>query len=243
MDIDSNLLKRLKKAYTVGALTGAGVSAASGIPVFRGKEGLWKTYRPEDLATFQAFNKNPKLVWEWYLWRRSLVGKAKPNLAHYSLVDFEEFFPDFYTITQNVDNLHQIAGSKKVVELHGNITRTKCSKCEQLYAGTVLLDAGIPKCKSCGALVRPDVVWFGETLPLEALEKAQEIAMQSEVFFSIGTSGIVEPAASLPYMAKGNGAFIVEINPEETQLSGIADTFLKGHAHEILPQIAIALKK
>jgi len=243
MEFSEKLLERLKSAYTVGVLTGAGISAASGVPTFRGENGLWKKFRPEELATFDAFSGNPELVWEWYNWRRDLIKKIRPNLAHYALVDFEQIFPDFALVTQNVDNLHQLAGSKKVIELHGNIMRNKCSQCNKPYFGQFDLEKGIPHCPDCGGLIRPDVVWFGEMLPAQAIAEAQELAMRSEVFFSIGTSSTVEPAASLPYIAKGNGAYIVEINTETTPLTQAADEHLSGSADKILPELVISIEK
>lgn len=243
MEFSERLLERLRVAYTVAAVTGAGISAASGIPTFRGKEGLWRKYKPEELANFAAFQKNPQLVWEWYAWRRKIVQKAQPNLGHYALVDMERLFPEFILITQNVDNLHQRAGSKHIIELHGNITRSKCSRCGKPYQPEVNPEQGIPACPECGGLIRPDVVWFGETLPEAAISRAQEAAMQSEVFFSIGTSAVVEPAASLPYIARGNGAYVVEINPDKTPLTDVADEHLNGPADKILPALIIALER
>ncbi len=243
MEFSEKLLERLRSAYTVGVLTGAGISAASGVPTFRGKDGLWKKFRPEELANFDAFSRNPELVWEWYNWRRELIRNIRPNLAHYALVDFEQIFPDFGVITQNVDNLHQLAGNKKVIELHGNIMRNKCSQCNKPYSDEFTLENGIPRCPECGGLIRPDVVWFGEMLPEQAISEAQELAMRSEVFFSIGTSSTVEPAASLPYIAKGNGAYIVEINTETTPLTQAADEHLNGSADKILPELVISIEK
>ena len=243
MEFSEKLLKRLKVAYTVGVLTGAGISAASGVPTFRGKDGLWNKYRPEELANFEAFQKNPELVWEWYQWRRELIQNVQPNLGHYALVDMERIFPEFAVITQNVDNLHQRAGSQHVIELHGNIFRSKCSQCGRPYSEEFDVKEGIPVCPECGGLIRPDVVWFGEMLPEENLRKAQEFAMASEVFFAIGTSAVVEPAASLPYMAKGNGAYVVEINPEKTPLTDAADEHLEGEADRILPSLVIELER
>ncbi len=243
MEFSEKLLKRLKVAYTVGVLTGAGISAASGVPTFRGKDGLWNKYRPEELANFEAFQKDPELVWEWYQWRRELIQNVQPNLGHYALVDMERIFPEFAVITQNVDNLHQRAGSQHVIELHGNIFRSKCSRCGRPYSEEFDVKEGIPVCPECGGLIRPDVVWFGEMLPEENLRKAQEFAMASEVFFAIGTSAVVEPAASLPYMAKGNGAYVVEINPEKTPLTDAADEHLEGEADRILPSLVIELER
>ncbi|NOX38252.1 MAG: NAD-dependent deacylase [Calditrichaeota bacterium] len=238
------LIERLAKAYNVVVLTGAGISAASGIPTFRGKDGLWNKFNPQELASVDAFMRNPELVWEWYNWRRQLIRDVQPNLGHYALVDMEAYFPEFYIITQNVDNLHQLAGSRNVIELHGNIMRNKCFDCGKPYAGEIRLEKKeIPRCPECGGLIRPDVVWFGEFLPEEAIRKAQEVSTAAEVFFSIGTSSTVEPAASLPYLAKGNGAYLVEINPEETPLSSVADETLRYPADQVLPLLVIALER
>jgi len=237
------LLERLSAAATVVVLTGAGISAASGVPTFRGKDGLWNKFNPQELANVEAFLKNPDLVWEWYAWRRNLIRNVKPNMGHYALVDLEKFFPDFAIITQNVDNLHQLAGSRNVIELHGNIMRNKCHSCGKPYPDEPDLEAGIPKCPECGGLIRPDVVWFGEMLPVEAITRAQELARESEVFLSVGTSATVEPAASLPYLAKGNGAFVLEINPEITPLSPVADESIHLPADKVLPMLVIAMEK
>ena len=238
------LIERLAKAYNVVVLTGAGISAASGIPTFRGKDGLWNKFNPQELASVEAFMRNPDLVWEWYNWRRQLIRDVKPNLGHYALVDMEAYFPEFHIVTQNVDNLHQLAGSRNVIELHGNIMRNKCFDCGRPYRSEIRLEKkDIPRCPECGGLIRPDVVWFGEFLPEAAIRKAQEVATAAEVFFSIGTSSTVEPAASLPYLAKGNGAYLVEINPEETPLTGVADETLRYPADQVLPLLIIALER
>ena len=242
MELSDRLLKRLEKAYSVAVLTGAGISASSGIPTFRGKDGIWKKFKPEELANYNAFVKNPKLVWEWYDWRRNLIKNVRPNPAHYALVDLENIFKDFAVITQNVDNLHSLAGSNKLIELHGNIMRNKCIECGKPFEGDFNLKEGIPKCTTCGGMIRPDVVWFGENLPEDQIMAAQELAMRCEVFFSIGTSSIVEPAASLPYMAKGNGAYLVEINIEETPLTGSANEFIQGTADKILPELIVKVQ-
>ena len=242
MELSDRLLKRLEKAYSVAVLTGAGISASSGIPTFRGKDGIWKKFKPEELANYNAFVKNPKLVWEWYGWRRNLIKNVRPNPAHYALVDLENIFKDFAVITQNVDNLHSLAGSNKLIELHGNIMRNKCIECGKPFEGDFNLKEGIPKCTTCGGMIRPNVVWFGENLPEDQIMAAQELAMRCEVFFSIGTSSIVEPAASLPYMAKGNGAYLVEINIEETPLTGSANEFIQVPADKILPELIVKLQ-
>ena len=238
------LIERLYKAYNVVVLTGAGISAASGVPTFRGKDGLWNKFNPEELANVDAFLKNPELVWEWYQWRRNLIKNVKPNLGHYALVDLEGFYNEFTLITQNVDNLHQLAGSRNVIELHGNIMRNKCHSCGRLYEEEVEFKNGeLPTCPHCGGLIRPDVVWFGEMLPADAIQSAQQAAAAAEVFFSIGTSAQVEPAASLPYLAKGNGAYLVEINPEPTPLTDVADEAFLMPAEDVLPLLVIALER
>lgn len=222
-------------------LTGAGISAESGLPTFRGKDGLWNKHRVEDLATFEAFQRDPILFWEFYSWRRNILREVKPNLAHYALVDFENYFEDFHLVTQNVDNLHHIAGSKNVIELHGNITRTKCPECDELLEDKVSDE--IPQCPKCNVPARPDVVLFGENLNHSLLSRAQQAASECEVFFSIGTSNLVEPAASLPYLAKANGAYLVEMNQEETPLSIHADETIRGKAGKTLPGLAILLDR
>lgn len=239
----NRLLERLQKAYTVVVLTGAGISAESGIPTFRGKDGLWNKYDPRELATPEAFEKNPSLVWEWYLWRRELVKKAKPNLAHYALVDLEDFIEEFVIITQNVDALHQRAGNKKVLELHGNLFLNKCSKCGTFTRKTVTDPQNIPTCDKCGGLIRPAVVWFGESLDGKILNAAQEFSMQSELFFVIGTSAEVAPASALPGIAKGNGSYLVEINPDKTPVSDYADESIHASAAEVLPALVVEIEK
>ena len=238
----NKLLARLRDATNVTVLTGAGISAESGVPTFRGKDGLWQNHRMEELATIQAFQKNPLLFWQFYSWRRKGLENIKPNLGHYALVDFERYFKDFTLITQNVDNLHIIAGSKKLIELHGNILRDRCSKCNTLYPAAAAVGA-IPTCTKCDALLRPDVVLFGENLNETLLRKAQHASAECEVFLSIGTSGVVEPAASLPLLSKANGAYLVEINEEETPLSVHSNETLRGPSGKILPQMAMVIEK
>jgi NAD-dependent deacetylase len=238
----NKLLARLRDATNVTVLTGAGISAESGVPTFRGKDGLWQNHKMEELATIQAFQKNPMLFWQFYSWRRKTLQNIKPNLGHYALVDFERYFKDFILITQNVDNLHTIAGSKKLIELHGNILRDRCSKCNALYPAAAAVGA-IPTCTKCDALLRPDVVLFGENLNETLLRKAQHASAECEVFISIGTSGVVEPAASLPLLSKANGAYLVEINEEETPLSVHSNETLRGPSGKILPQMAMVIEK
>ena len=234
---DSGLIAYLKKAKKAAVLTGAGISAESGVPTFRGENGIWKKFRAEELANFDAFMKNPDMVWEWYAYRKKMMSEVNPNLGHYALVKMEEFYPDFTLITQNIDNLHRIAGSKRILELHGNIRRNYCIECKKQYDDEQLqLGGEAPRC-SCGGLIRPDVVWFGEMLPQNVLTEAFQAAESCEVFFSIGTSAVVNPAALLPLTAKSADALLVEINPEETVLTSTAHHHLHGPSGEILPQL------
>lgn len=239
------LIERLHQSASVVALTGAGISAESGVPTFRGKDGLWENYDVQELATPEAFRENTEAFWKFYNWRRKLLNDIKPNLGHYALVDMEKFFPDFNLITQNVDNLHQTAGNNKVIELHGNLTHTYCIDCGYRSANVDKeLDNGyIPRCPKCNGFMRPDVVLFGEALDTERLNRAQEVSASCEVFFSIGTSSLVEPAATLPYVAKGNGAYLVEINTEQTPLSVTADEALLGKSGKILPMLVMILDR
>jgi NAD-dependent deacetylase len=221
----------------VVVLTGAGISAESGVPTFRGHRGLWRQHRPEELATPEAFARDPKLVWEWYDWRRGLIGACQPNPAHRTLVDMETRLPDFTLITQNVDGLHHLAGSQRVLELHGNIWRMRCTRegTKQVDQLTPLTEIP-PRCANCGALLRPDVVWFGESLPADVLEAAFAAAAACDLMLVIGTSAVVQPAATLPLIAKQNGAVLVEVNTELTPLSDYVDLSLRQPAAQALPQ-------
>lgn len=239
--IPGELIKILSSASSIVVLTGSGISAESGVPTFReAQTGLWAKFDPLELATPQAFQNNPSLVWQWYSWRRQLVSQAIPNSAHLALAEMQSHFPKFTLITQNVDGLHQRVGSDPVVELHGNIFRTKCS-----IENTIVdkwLDEGHepPLCPKCGGLVRPDVVWFGESLPEAALAEAIHSAQTCDLFFSIGTSAIVQPAASLPLAALRSGAAVVEINIDQTPLTTQATFFIRGPAGMVLPAISSA---
>jgi NAD-dependent deacetylase len=242
MDIPDELLAALRAAGRVAVLTGAGISAESGVPTFReAQTGLWARHRPEELATPEAFRRDPKLVWEWYQWRRELVSCAQPNPGHVALARLERRFQSYCLITQNVDGLHRRAGSMRVVELHGNLNRTRCLDCGR--EATEWVDDGQvpPRCPACGGLLRPDVVWFNERLPADALRAALEAAQTCDVFLSIGTSGLVEPAASLPVEALRRGAVVVEINPSPTPLSDRAAFTLRGPSGVILPELAARL--
>lgn len=238
MEVPPDLVAALNGARRVVVLTGAGVSAESGVPTFReAQTGLWAQFRPEDLATPGAFRRQPKLVWEWYAWRRELVARAEPNPAHYALVDLERAVPQFTLITQNVDGLHQRAGSRAVIELHGNLARTKCSVEGTLVAAWPETAEVPPRCPQCGARLRPDVVWFEESLPEEALAQAYASSAACDLFLSVGTSTVVYPAAELPFRALAAGAMVVEINPDATPLTPRAHHVLAGAAGKVLPEL------
>jgi NAD-dependent deacetylase len=235
------LMERLRAARHVAVLTGAGISAESGVPTFRDAQtGLWSRYKPEDLATPEAFQRNPRLVWEWYAWRRECVAKVTPNPGHIALAEMERQVPRFTLITQNVDGLHDRAGSRRVVELHGNITRTKCFEENTIIQNWSDSGEVPPRCPRCGGRLRPDVVWFGETLPAHAFEEALRATQACEVFFSIGTSSMVYPAASLSYEALQSGAVVVEINPEKTPLTTQATHSFRAPSGQLLPLLVKA---
>ena len=231
------LIQKLKVARKVAVLTGAGISAESGVPTFRGEEGLWKKYRPEELANFNAFIQNPKLVWEWYDYRRRLISEVMPNPGHASLTEMETLVPTFDLITQNVDGLHRKAGSQNIIELHGNIMHSRCVDCGVRSDSVEMTkEDELPHC-TCGGLMRPDVVWYGETLPEEAIHAAFQSAQTCDVFLSIGTSAVVHPAASLPIVAKEAGAYVLEINKESTVISHRVDESILGPSGEVLPEL------
>lgn len=237
----SQLIEALQTAKHVAVLTGAGISAESGVPTFReAQTGLWTQYDPQELATPQAFRRNPKLVWEWYAWRRELVTQAEPNPGHLALAKLESLVPQFTLITQNVDGLHARAGSQNIIELHGNIMRTKCFENGCLVQSWPDTDEIPPRCPHCGGMLRPDVVWFGENLPYAALETAVSAAKTCEIFFSVGTSALVQPAASLPIEAMLTGAITVEINPQATPLTSRVNYALSGAAGSVLPALVAA---
>jgi NAD-dependent deacetylase len=236
--IPESLVATLRSAQNVAVLTGSGVSAESGVPTFReAQTGLWARYDPVELATPEAFARDPRLVWEWYEWRRELVRKAVPNPGHEALAELERRIASFTLITQNVDGLHRQAGSQNVVELHGNIQHSKCSR-EGVIIHPREDDTAIPpSCPRCDAFLRPDVVWFGEALPVQALTEAFEVSRDCDLFLSAGTSGLVQPAASLPLEALHSGAVIVEINPNESPLTRHADYALRGMSGKVLPEL------
>lgn len=220
-------------------MTGAGISAESGVPTFReALTGLWANYDPTELATPQAFERNPTLVWQWYQTRRAKILDVKPNPGHYALAALANRVPEWTLITQNVDGLHQVAGSRNVIELHGNIRRAKCFTQHHLAAAWPDdLAEQPPRCKVCGSLMRPDVVWFQESLPEDAYNLALQAATSCDVFLSIGTSSVVYPAAALATLAMEHGACVVEINPNRTPLTDCASFSLTGRSGELLPQI------
>ena len=243
MQFPSDLICSFRSTNRVTALTGAGASAESGLSTFRSfnseesGQALWSQYRPEDLATPEAFERNPELVWEFYSMRRLKAGEVKPNPGHIALVEMGRHVPIFTLITQNVDGLHQEAGSPGVIELHGNITRIKCSHGCGRFEEWDDAPGRVPLCPKCGAKLRPDVVWFGEMLPRNELDAALQAARSCQVFLSIGTSGLVQPAASLALLARQHGAIIVEVNTEATPLTHLAEYFLQGKSGEVLPDL------
>ena len=227
---------RLRKAKRIVAFTGAGVSAESGIPTFRdAMSGLWSNFRPEDLASREGFMADPKNVWEWYESRRAMILQYKPNPGHYALAAMEKRFQQFVLVTQNVDELHARAGSKRVIELHGRIMENRCFEEDRMLSDIELDRSSVPPRCPCGSFARPGVVWFGESLPSDALAEAFAAADRCDVCLIAGTSGVVYPAASIPLTAFRSGAFVIEVNPEESALTEISHVFLQGKAGEILP--------
>ncbi len=235
MEISAEALKRLRLSKSVAVLTGAGVSAESGIPTFRGPGGMWKNHRPEQLATPQAFAGDPELVWEWYHWRRGLVRSVDPNPGHDAIARLEGKVDDFTLITQNVDGLHRDAGSERVLELHGTIHRARCQDCPAVIDLTD--EDGVIICSSCGGLMRPSVIWFGESLDMATLESAYIASARAEFLIVAGTSNVVQPAASLAYAAIENGGYVLEVNLDPTPLTGTATSTILGKGGEVLPEI------
>jgi len=228
---------RLATARAVTVLTGAGISADSGVPTFRGADGLWRNFRAEDLATPEAFARDPRLVWEWYNWRRELIATKKPNPAHYAVADLERRLERCWLITQNVDGLHRTAGSQKLSEIHGNIWKVRCTRCSRVDENREVPIAILPSCAACGGLLRPHIVWFGESLASEDLDRSYEALGRCEVLLIIGTSGIVYPAASFAPVAKAAGAFVVEINLDPTPHTELVDVSLQGRAKDVVPEL------
>lgn len=243
--VPDDLVDALAAAHTVAVLTGAGASAESGISTFRDPDGLWEQFSPEELANVEAFLDNPTLVQGWYRYRQEAIEQAEPNPGHRALTRLEALVPEFACITQNVDNLHQDAGTKQVIELHGNIIRSYCMECgtpHQLDAEVGSEDNPAPvRCDACGGLIRPDVVWFGERLPPDAIEAAQDWARAADVFLCVGTSAVVFPAADLPNIALNHGAYVADVNPDTSAVSGKANVHLQAPAGEVLPALVDAV--
>lgn len=235
---DLNLTRR----DYVTVLTGAGVSAESGVPTFRGADGLWKNYRAEELATPQAFEADPTLVWEWYDWRRSVIAGKEPNPAHYAITELEDVFERFLLITQNVDGLHRRAGTRNLVELHGYIFGVRCVADGKIEENLEVPLRTIPPRCDCGAMLRPNIVWFGEALPERALSAALVASRACDLMLVVGTSAVVQPAASMPLVAKQSGAFVIEINPDPTPITPYVDLALQGKAGELVPEVVAVLK-
>ena len=236
-----DLARRLGRAERVTVLTGAGISAESGVPTFRGADGLWRRYRAVDLATPEAFAQDPALVWEFYNWRRELLAPLRPNPAHLALVEMEQRLPRLSLVTQNIDGLHQAAGSRAVVELHGNIWWVRCTQCRQVSEDRRVPLPKLPACNACGGLLRPHVVWFGESLEAHIVEAAYDAVEHCQVMLVIGTSALVQPAASMGLHARRKGAFVAEINLEPTPNSEVSDVTVLGKAGEILPRLVAAM--
>lgn len=243
MQFKKEFLDKLKSAKKIVFFTGAGISAESGISTFRGKDGIWNKMKPEELANFGAFMRNPDLVWEWYQHRRDIINKVAPNPGHAAIAELEKYF-EVSVVTQNIDNLHRRAGSKTVYELHGNIERNFCIECHSFYNSEDLeITVTSPKCAKCGGLIRPDVVWFGEMLPQDQFGEGERAAQWSDLCFVVGTSAVVYPAAYIPISAKQAGSYIIEINIEPTEMTQYADYSLFGKSGEILPMILDEVRK
>lgn len=228
----------LASAQSIAVLTGAGISADSGVPTFRGVDGLWRTYRAEDLATPEAFERDPRIVWEWYNWRRELIATKSPNPAHFALAELERRASHrMWLITQNVDGLHRAAGSHRLSEIHGNIWMVRCTDCGLVTEDRRVPIPILPACETCGALVRPHIVWFGESLNPAEIQRCTEVLQSCDVLLVIGTSGMVYPAAGFASVAKQAGATVVEINLDETPQSNLVDLTLRGRAKDLVPQL------
>ena len=235
MEKTARIRSRISSASSIAVLTGAGISADSGVPTFRGEDGLWRNFRADELATPHAFRKDPGLVWEWYNWRREIIATKNPNTAHHALVKLERHAPTLTLITQNVDGLHEKAGSRNITEIHGNIWKTRCTVCGDVSYNADVPIAILPHCNKCNGLLRPHIVWFGESLDPADIKRSMDALRTCEVLLVIGTSGIVQPAASFVSAAKGAGAYVVEINIEETPNSYLVDEALIGRASDVVP--------
>ncbi len=235
------IAQRMRDASHVLVLTGAGVSAESGVPTFReAQTGLWAKYDPLELATPDAFKENPERVWAWYRWRKDLVRRVRPNAAHRAIARWERVLPRLTVVTQNVDGLHQSAGLDAVIELHGSLASARCAGCNTRLDWDAVPDDPLPR-HECGAVLRPDIVWFGEALPETAIEQAMDAARSCDLCLAVGTSGVVYPAAAIPQVAARVGAFLIEINPEATPLSAVADLHVRQPAATTLAAVDAAL--
>lgn len=227
---------QLASARNIAVLTGAGISADSGVPTFRGADGLWRNYRAEDLATPEAFERDPRLVWEWYNWRREILATKQPNPAHDTIVKLEQQWGDrMWLITQNVDGLHRAAGSQRLSEIHGNIWTVRCTGCGVISGNREIPLPILPTCRLCHALLRPHIVWFGESLWEEDLRRCDQAIHSCDLLLVVGTSGVVYPAAGFASMAKEAGALVIEINLESTPQSDLVDLSLQGRAKDLVP--------
>ena len=236
------VMESFKRAKTVVVITGAGISAESGVPTFRGANGLWRRYRAEDLATPHAFGRNPQLVWEWYDWRRRLISDKEPNPGHTAIAAMEDLFDEFLLITQNVDGLHRKAGSMKLIEVHGNLWRVRCMAEGRVFPNNEVPLREIPPRCECGALLRPDVVWFGESLSEKDLADSYTALRECDCLMVVGTSAVVQPVASFPAVARNGGAFILEINVQPTPISGWVDESILGKSGQVLPQLVESMR-
>jgi len=234
-EIPPEALDRLKEASSVAVMTGAGASAESGIPTFRGPGGMWKNHKPEQLATPQAFARDPELVWEWYHWRRGIVRSAEPNPGHEAIAVLERKVDNFTLVTQNVDGLHKRAGSKNILELHGTVHRAHCRVCPSSM--DLADEEGVISCDSCGDLMRPAVIWFGESLDMATLESAYLACASADYLIVAGTSSVVQPAASLAYASLERGGYVLEVNMDSTPLTGTASATILGKGGEVLPEL------
>ena len=232
------IIEHITNAKSICIMTGAGVSAESGIPTFRDAQtGFWEKFKAEDLATQEAFNKNPQLVWNWYQWRRQLVNNSKPNAAHKVITKLQQERPNVFIVTQNVDGLHQSSGAQDVIEFHGNIRNNKCTSCKYAEANMDNISEVIPECPYCNSSLRPAVVWFGEPIPDDASRRSLDAVKACDVFLSIGTSSLVHPAAGLAELARVNNAIVIEINPNATPLTSRANYVITESAVAALTQI------
>lgn len=244
--ISQELRDRIKSSKRVCVFTGAGVSAESGIPTFRNSGGLWENYRPEDLVTPEAFARDPVVVWRWHAWLQGVSFRAEPNAAHIAIAEMDRIFPEFLLITQNIDTLHERAGTKRMVKLHGDIMQTLCLEhghvthlTEPYDMDTITSRESLPRCQQCGGMARPNVVWFGENLPIEPPERGRRFSESCDLLLIVGTSGAVSGGYGFTQLAKFAKALIIEVNPEESALSCLADVTIRLPAAEIIPELFI----